>query len=328
MFGSQSVRGITGIAGMTLALVASVSGCASTQPSNSDLALNVVATTTQVGDFTHQVGGETIELTTLLSPGASAHAFEPTQADMVSLAEADVLVINGLNLEPFVDDVVATSGFAGTIIDASTGLHVEESGSSVEDEHDHGGTNPHIWTSPVMAAEMVNTIAAGMSDVAPEYRETFSQNAEAYVVKLTALDAWVAENFAAVPENERLFVSGHNSLEYFLDEYGITFVGSILPSFEDNAEPSVAQVNQLIDHINRLGVKAIFVESSMNPKTAARIAEQTGAVLIDHDVIYADSLGAAGSGAETYIAATIANTRTILEAWGYTPTPLPSELRS
>ena len=121
---------------------------------------------------------------------------------------------------------------------------------------------------------------------------------------------------------------GHNSLEYYLDHYGIQFVGSILPSFEDNAEPSVAEITALIDTINTLGVKAIFVESSMSPKTAERIAQQTGAVLIEHDVLYADSLGATGSNAETYIDATIHNTRTIVTAWGYQPLPLPQELES
>lgn len=324
-------------AGVAAFGIAGVTGC-STQPSpQDDGVLNVVATTTQVGDFTREVGGEGIHLTTLLSPGASAHAFEPTQADMVALARADVLVINGLGLETFVDEAVATSGFSGVIVDASEGMHLEEhanesdtadAGDASDLDHEHGGANPHIWTSPAMAAEMVDSIATGLSTAAPEQRETFAQNAAIYDTKLEGLDSWISENIAQVPQNERLFVSGHNSLEYYLDHYGIQFVGSILPSFEDNAEPSVAEITALIDTINTLGVKAIFVESSMSPKTAERIAQQTGAVLIEHDVLYADSLGATGSNAETYIDATIHNTRTIVTAWGYQPLPLPQELES
>lgn len=327
-------------AGVAIVAMTTIGGCSALPIPKDDGLLNVVATTTQVGDFAREVGGTSIHLTTLLSPGASAHAFEPTQADMVALAQADVLVINGLGLESFVDDAVATSGFAGTIVDASAGMQLDaEAGSSAstesanadhehESEHEHGGVNPHIWTSPLMAAEMVDTIAAGLGQADPAQKATFSKNAEAYDSKLALVDAWIAENIAQVPQSERLFVSGHNSLAYYLDEYGIQFVGSLLPSFEDNAEPSVAEITTLIDTINALGVKAIFIESSMNPKTAERIAAQTGAALIDHDVLYADSLGAAGSGAETYIAATIHNTKTIVTAWGYQPLPLPHELES
>lgn len=327
-------------ASTTIVAMTALAGCSALPDPNDNGLLNVVATTTQVGDFAREVGGERIHLTTLLSPGASAHAFEPTQADMVALAQADVLVINGLNLESFVDDAVATSGFTGTIVDASVGLHLDtDSAGSAETaatdaDHDHehegehGSVNPHIWTSPMMAAEMVDTIAAGLSKAAPQQKADFTRNAAAYDAKLALLDSWIAQNIAQVPKSERLFVSGHNSLAYYLDQYGIQFVGSLLPSFEDNAEPSVGEITKLIDTINTLGVKAIFVESSMNPKIAERIAEQTDAVLIEHDVLYADSLGAADSGAETYLAATIHNTKTIVTAWGYQPLPLPNELES
>jgi ABC-type Zn uptake system ZnuABC Zn-binding protein ZnuA len=329
-------------ASSTIVAMTTLAGCSALPDSNDNGLLNVVATTTQVGDFAREVGGERIHLTTLLSPGASAHAFEPTQADMVALAQADVLVINGLYLESFVDDAVATSGFTGSIVDASVGLHLDtdSAGSAAtaatdadhehegEHEGEHGSVNPHIWTSPMMAAEMVDTIAAGLSQAAPQQKTAFAKNAATYDAKLALLDSWIAQNIAQVPESERLFVSGHNSLAYYLDQYGIQFVGSLLPSFEDNAEPSVGEITKLIDAINTLGVKAIFVESSMNPKIAERIAEQTDAVLIEHDVLYADSLGAAGSGAETYLAATIHNTKTIVTAWGYPPLPLPNDLES
>ena len=320
-------RALAAVAVVVAIGAATLTGC--TTPRSSSTELAVVASTTQVGDFVREIGGDEIALTTLLNPGASAHAFEPTQADMIALADADLFVINGLDLEPFVDEAIATSGFQGTVIDASSGIHLDEHAQPEEgtDGHDHAGANPHIWTSPILASEMVGTIAAGMEQASPEQAETFAANAEAYQAQLAVLDVWIAENMARVPEAERVFVSGHNSLEYFLDEYGIRFVGSILPSFEDNAEPSVAQIEQLIQDIRDSGVKAIFVESSMNPKIAQQIADESGATLLSHDVIYADSLGGPGSGAETYIAATVHNTQVILEAWGYTPTPVPAELK-
>lgn len=311
-----------------------VTGCGTASHDAAHSELKVVATTTQVGDLTQVVGGDDIHLTTLLSPGASAHAFEPTQADMIALADADVLVINGAGLETFVDTATETSGFSGTIVDASSGLeldveeHDAEHEGETEAEHDeHEGANPHVWTDPRMAAQMTQTIATGLAKVQPSLADTFETNAEAYEHKLMLLDGWIAENMAQIPEDQRLFVSGHDSLHYYLDAYDIQFVGSILPSFEDNAEPSLTQINELITEINALGVKAIFVESSINPKTAALIAKETGATLVDKNVLYVDSLGAAGSGAETYIAATVHNTRVILEAWGVTPTELPAELQ-
>lgn len=320
----MNIRSITQAAAVVATAALLLSGCASAPSSNSD-GLRVVATTTQVGDFTHEVGRSGIQLTTLLSPGASAHAFEPTQANMIALADADVLVINGLDLEPFIEDAIATSGFQGALVDASSGIQLDADHEE-GDTHDHGSVNPHIWTSPVLASEMVANISAGLSEADPARAKAYAGNAGEYQAKLAVLDKWISANMAQVPVAERVFVSGHDSLAYYLDEYDIEFVGSILPSFEDNAEPSVAQIDELIQAIRASSVKAIFVESSMNPKIAERIATESGAKLINHDVIYADSLGAPGSGAETYIDATVHNTRVILEAWGYTPTPLPTEL--
>ena len=355
------IRKRTRVAASLLAISSvALTSCAAADTPEGTGALQVVATTTQVADFVREVGGDQIELTTLLSPGASAHAFEPTPADMAKLSTADVLVINGLGLETFVDNAIDTSGFAGVIVDASTGIIWEESAESTpedhaaeaeaeaeaeadahaedadshahdehaHDEHAHGGENPHIWTSPVMAAQMVAAISEGLIAAKPDSAAAFEANATAYDERLLVLDEWVAENFAQVPESERLFVSGHNSLDYYLQRYGIEFIGSILPSFEDNAEPSVAEIDALVTAIRDSGAQAIFVESTLSPKIADRIAQDSGATLVSESVIYADSLGAAGTDADSYIAATIHNTRTILEAWGYTPLPVPSILET
>ena len=356
------IRKRTRVAASLLAISSvALTSCAAADTPEGTGALQVVATTTQVADFVREVGGDQIELTTLLSPGASAHAFEPTPADMANLSTADVLVINGLGLETFVENAIDTSGFSGVIVDASTGIIWEESAESTPedhaadaeahaaeveadahaegadshprdehapDEHAHDGENPHIWTSPVMAAQMVAAISTGLIAAEPESAATFEANATAYEERLLVLDEWIAENFAQVPESERLFVSGHNSLDYFLQRYGIEFIGSILPSFEDNAEPSVAEIDALVSAIRDSGAQAIFVESSLSPKIAERIAQDSGATLVSESVIYADSLGASGTDADTYVSATIHNTRTILEAWGYTPLPVPSILET
>lgn len=212
-----------------------------------------------------------------------------------------------------------------------------ESGHAEEGhaDHDHGDVNPHIWTSPRNASGMVREIATGLGDADPAHADDYAARAEAYFQQLGELDTWITAQFERVPAADRVLVSGHDSLRYYLHDYGIAFAGSILPSFEDNAEPSAADIDALVASIKEHGVKAVFVESSMSPKLAQAIASEAGVEVVDAESLYADSLGAPGEGAEggsapgtdTYIGATVHNTRVILEAWGVTPDPLPASLQ-
>lgn len=302
-------------------------------------AVRVVTTTTQLTDFAAEIGGSDIELQGLLRPGSSAHHFDPTPADLLALGQADVLVVNGVELESFIDSAIEASGFDGEIITASDGVDLEELGHGEEsshdghdheeqghDGHDHGPVNPHIWTSPSQARGMAAEVASGLEKADPAHAEDFKRRAADYDARLAALDAWLATQFERVPEAQRVLVTGHDSLSYFLADYDIAFAGAILPSFEDNAEPSASEIDALINRIKEAGVTAIFVESSMSPKLARTIARESGAQVIDAESLFADALGGPGSGAETYIDATAHNARVILEAWGFDPDPLPQEI--
>ncbi|WP_449276829.1 metal ABC transporter substrate-binding protein [Leucobacter sp. GX24907] len=368
---SRSLTGLALAAGAALAL----SSCAGTGgDSGSDGTLKVVATTTQLNDFAGQVGGDDIELTGLLPAGGSAHHFDPSPADLLALGEADVLIVNGVGLETFVDSAVESSGFDGEIIDASEGIDLEEAEEITseaeagepddhaehdhdhaddehahdehehehaddhdhadadhaeehdEHDHDHGPVNPHIWTAPRLAEGMVTEIAAGLSAADESNAAEFERRTDEYIAQLDELDSWISAQYEAVPAEERVLVSGHDSLRYYLHDYGIEFAGSILPSFEDNAEPSAAEIDELVAAIKDRGVKAVFVESSMNPKQAETIATQAGVEVVDAETLYADSLGAEDSDGADYIGATIHNTRLILEAWGHTPDDVPADL--
>ncbi|UOR01409.1 metal ABC transporter substrate-binding protein [Leucobacter allii] len=326
--------------------------------------LKVVATTTQLTDFARELGGDDIALTGLLQAGASAHHFDPSPADLLALGEADVLIVNGAGLETFVDDAVESSGFDGEIITAADGIDLDaaravtaEGGGAADEhedhdhaehddhdaeaeaedahddhdhaehDHDHGDLNPHIWTSPANAEGMVAEIADGLAAADPAHADAYAERAEAYTARLAELDDWVAAQFDRVPAAERVLVSGHDSLRYYLHDYGIAFAGSILPSFEDNAEPSAADIDALVAEIEAQGVRAIFVESSMSPKLAQTIAEEAGVEVVDAETLYADSLGAADSDGATYLDATVHNTRVILEAWGAQADPVPDSLQ-
>ncbi|MET0976080.1 MAG: metal ABC transporter substrate-binding protein [Leifsonia sp.] len=302
--------------------------------------LRVVATTTQVADFTREVAGESATVTGLIQPNQSAHSFDPSAADLLALSKADVLVKNGAGLEGWLDDAIDASGFHGTVIDASTGIELDEADEEPEadaghdadsteatHDHDHESGNPHIWTDPENAARMVETISVGLITSYPAEAKSFRANADAYTQKLDDLDAWSRQNIDTVPQAERLFVSNHDAFSYLVDAYGIDYVGSVIPSFDDNAEPSAAEMDALVADIIATGTRAVFSEASLSPKTAATIAKEAGVTVYSgDDALYGDSLGPAGSDGETYISAQLHNVRLLLESWGVVPSPLPASL--
>jgi ABC-type Zn uptake system ZnuABC Zn-binding protein ZnuA len=284
--------------------------------------LKVVTTTTQVADFTRNVVGDAagVSVTQLIRPNQSAHSYDPSVADLTALGAADVLVINGVGLEGWLDDAISASGFDGVTITAATGIDVlggtEKSG------------NPHIWTDVSNAETMVRTIADGLSAASVGKAADFAANAAVYTGRLAELDAWIRTNIDAVPAAQRLLVSNHDAFGYFTAAYGITYVGSIIPSFDDNAEPSAAAIDKLVAAIRATGVKAVFSEASISPKAADTIAREAGVrVYSGADALYSDSLGARGSDGATYIGAQVHNVSLILESWGATPTPVPADLR-
>jgi len=331
----------------TAALV--LAGCSTTATNastGSDGDLKVVATTTQIADLTRNIVGDTdgVTITQLIQPNQSAHSYDPSVADLTALGEADVLVINGVGLEEWLDDAIEASGFDGVTIDSDEGItildgeaghedeaaHADEAteGEATEEEHDHEGGNPHIWTDVTNAEAMVATIADGLAGASAAHAADFEANEAAYADRLAELNGWIHENVDAVPDAERLLVSNHDAFGYFTAAYGITYVGSVIPSFDDNAEPSAAEIDALVAAVKATGVKAVFSEASINPKAADTIAAEAGvAVYSGDDALYGDSLGPADSDGATYIASQLHNVRLILESWGVTPSAVPADLQ-
>ncbi|TFC92732.1 zinc ABC transporter substrate-binding protein [Cryobacterium sinapicolor] len=335
----------------TLAAVAALTlvGCAPTGGSAAESAagdLRVVATTTQVADLTRSVVGDAagVSVTQLIQPNQSAHSYDPSVADLTALGQADVLVINGVGLEEWLDAAINASGFDGVTIDSDEGIeiqdiaagaepaddeaHADEGGATDDAEHSHEGGNPHIWTDVANAETMVGTIAAGLSGAQPDLAGDFEANATTYTGRLAELDEWIRTNIDAVPVEQRLLVSNHDAFGYFTEAYGITYVGSIIPSFDDNAEPSAAAIDELVAAITATGVKAVFSEASISPKAADTIASEAGVTVYSgEDALYSDSLGATGSDGASYIGSQLHNVGLILESWGAEPTAVPADLR-
>ena len=306
-----------------------VAGCSTSAAPSTDEGIRVVATTTQLADFTSAVVGDDGFVSGLVLPNASAHQFDPSARNLLDIGEADALVVNGVGLEPWLQDLTDAGAFSGDLIVATEGIVLRDGHDDHAEETEGHAEDPHVWTSPRNAAVMVNNIVRGLSAARPDLADNFYQNAVEYLEKLTLLDTWATEAFASVAPEKRLLITNHDALGYFVDAYGITFVGSIMPSLDDNSEPSALEIDALIERIRQEGAIAVFSESTLSDKLAATIASEAGvAVYSGDDALYADSLGAPGTAGATYLGATIHNVTVLVTAWGGTVPPLPDGLTS
>lgn len=278
--------------------------------------LRVVATTNIVADIVLQVGGEEIELTSLLPIGSDPHTYVATPQDVAAVAEAHVVFANGAGLEKgFLDELVKNAGGNAPVVYLSYGVelrHLEEEQVDTHQlEEEHKGVDPHTWTTPANAIVFARNIEEALSALDPAGAETYKANAASYEAQLGELDAWVKEQVETIPEENRKLVTDHAAFGYYADRYGLEQIGAVIPGFSTAAEPSAKELAALEDAIREYGVKAIFVGTSVNPSLSQRVAEDTGVKLV---TLYTGSLGPEGSGVETYIDYIRYNTTAIVEA--------------
>jgi ABC-type Zn uptake system ZnuABC Zn-binding protein ZnuA len=264
--------------------------------------LRVVATTTQVADLAANVGGDRVQVTSLLKPGIDPHDYEPSPADIDAIAHADLVLENGVGLEAWLGDTIDSSGFDGPVVDTSQGVRLRMVG---------GAADPHIWQDPRNAERMAATIERGLAAADPSAATTFKANLAAYTGQLQALDAEVQRQVDSLAN--RKVVTNHDAFGYYLDRYGLQLVGSVIPSFDSSAELSGRDIRDLVARIRATGVKAIFSETSLPPRAAETIGREAGVkVVTGEDALYGDSLGPPGSDGDTYLRMIRHNTRTIV----------------
>ena len=291
------------LATVGLLATACSSSSASSTSSASSGALLVVATTTQLADFARQVGGSRIDVVSLLKPNVDAHEYEPSPADVQRIGKAALVIRNGLGLDSWVDKAVQASGTKAVRTDASTGVPTRT---------ERGEPDPHIWMDPRNARIMVTDIAAALASVDQQGRATYEANRDAYLAQLDVLDAEIGAQLA--PLTNRKVVTNHDAFGYFLAHYGLEYVGSVIPSFDTQAELSASELKDLVDRIRATGVTVIFTETSLPPKTARTIAAEAGVKVVQGaDALYGDSLGLPGSGADTYLGMMRKNATTFAE---------------
>ncbi|MGN6215927.1 MAG: metal ABC transporter solute-binding protein, Zn/Mn family [Solirubrobacterales bacterium] len=265
--------------------------------------LDVVATTTQIGDFVREVGGEAVEVDQILQPNTDPHEYEPRPSDVEGAAAAKLVFANGDDLDSWVNQIVSDSGSDAEVIDLGAKVPVRLPGESSGAEASK--YDPHWWHDPRNAEAAVREIERALVAADPPHKGVFEHNARAYLAELRALDRGIARCIDSVPASQRKLVTDHDAFGYFADRYGIEVVGAVIPSQTTQAQASAKDLSELARTIEAEHVKAVFPESSLSAKVADAIASQTGASA-DY-TLYGDTLGPEGSGAETYVGMEEAN---------------------
>jgi ABC-type Zn uptake system ZnuABC Zn-binding protein ZnuA len=273
--------------------------------------LRAVATTTIVGDVVRQVGGDRVEVSTLLPPGADPHSYQARPDDLRKLDGAQIVFVNGLHLEeamqPTLDSVrgtvpvvavnagVPTIEFGGHEDEHET-AGVQEGGAP--DEHDHGGADPHTWMDVGNVVRWVDAIATALGELDPAGTTTYEQNATAYKQELTALDDEIRAALAGIPPERRKLVTDHDNLSYLARAYGLEVIGAVIPAISTMAAASAQERAALQRQIQEQDVPAILVDATVNADVALQLAADTGVPVV---TVYTGSLSATDGPAPTYV---------------------------
>ncbi len=251
--------------------------------------LNVVASFSIPGDFVRNVGGDRVEVTTLVGPNADVHVYTPAPVDAKTIADAKLVVVNGLGLEGWLPRLVQSAGGKAAIIVASNGITPLKLGSQAD---------PHAWQSVANAKIYVANIRDALAAADPADAAVFRANAEHYLAELDALDAEVRAAVAKIPPERRKVISTHNAFGYFAQAYGIAFIAPVGVSTE--TEPSARDIAQIIGQIKQAKIPAVFLENMSDDRLIGRIAAESGATV--GGTLFSDALTGEKGDAPTYIA--------------------------
>ncbi|MBM4430237.1 MAG: zinc ABC transporter substrate-binding protein [Chloroflexi bacterium] len=263
--------------------------------------LRAVATTSIVADVVRSIGGDDIELVSLIPLGADPHSFVATPQNLAALMDAHVVFVNGLGLEASLQPVLADAIRQGKVVPVSFGIELlepEEAGGEDTEDHLHNDFDPHTWMDPTNVATWVLNIERALIAADPAHGPLYRARAEEYTQALFALDEWIQHEVQGVSPANRKLVTDHTVFTYFAQRYGFEQVGAVLPGYSTVAQPSAQELARLESAILANDVKAIFVGRTVNPALARQVAEDTGRQLV---FLYTGSLSEAGGPADTYL---------------------------
>jgi zinc/manganese transport system substrate-binding protein len=274
--------------------------------------LKVVATFSILGDFTRNVGGDRVEVTTLVGPNGDVHAYLPTTADAEAIRSAGLVIVDGLGLEGWLPRLVKSSGSNATTVVATHGIVPRKvaAGEILSRDHSAGSVDPHAWQSVANAEIYVANIRDAMVGADPANAATYRVSSWAYLARLEPLDHNVREVLASIPVQQRKLISTHDAFGYFAAAYGITFVAPQGVSTE--TEPSARDIATITTQIKKQTIPAVFLENATDPRLMRQIALETGAAV--GGTLYSDSLTNENGEAASYIEMVRHNIRTIASA--------------
>ena len=290
---------------------------------SADVTTKVVASFSILGDMVKELGGDRVDVTTLVGPDGDGHVYQPTPADARSVAETQLLVVNGLGFEGWMDRLTEAAGYKGPVVAATTGIEplqivddAEENGQKTSDgaraDQGPGRIDPHAWQSLANARIYVQNIADGLVTVDPAGAELYRNNAARFLEEIDALEAQIREAFASLPAERRKVVTSHDAFGYFSSAYGIEFHAPVGVNTE--AEASAGDVANLIRQIEKEQITAVFVENISDRRLLEQIVRETGAHI--GGTLYSDALSTADGPAGTYLDMMRHNAETLAAALG------------
>jgi zinc/manganese transport system substrate-binding protein len=254
--------------------------------------LKAIASFSILADLVKQVGGDHVDVTALVGPDGDAHVFQPSPLDVKAVADANIVVINGLGLEGWMARLVQSSGTKAPVIVASKGVR------PLPGEGDEKGkADPHAWQSIANAKIYTANIRDGLISADPADKAAFEESANAYLAKLDELEGEVKAAVASIPQKNRKIITTHDAFGYFGRAYGLSFIAPQGVSTE--TEPSAKDVANIIRQVKAQHVPAVFLENISDDRLMQQIARETGAKI--GDKLYSDALSKPGQGADTYI---------------------------
>jgi len=284
----NSSRSVTAYIALTVSGTVLLTACqgsaSSLDGSGSADRIRVVTTTTVFADMIRNVGGDLVDVTSLVPKNGDVHTFEPKPADVRSVAQAKLLVMNGLGLDDWLAKTISNASSSGRPL---VKLAVNLPGVTLLSGEGPGTQNPHLFMDPKYVELYVDRIADALKQVAPAQASRIDAQAAAYKSRLAALDTWVRDQIATIPPQDRKLVTFHDAFPYYAREYGITIVGVAVNA--PGQDPSAGYTASLIDAIRKAGVKAIFSESQFPAKLVDQLAAETGTKVIAN--LYDDALG-------------------------------------
>jgi zinc/manganese transport system substrate-binding protein len=264
-------------------------------PSFAQEKLKVVATFSIISDFVKNVGGDRVDVLSLVGPNGDAHVYQPTPGDAKTLAAAKVVVVNGLGFEGWINRLVKASATKAAVVTATKGVKPRKT----EDDHGHGhgDADPHAWQSVANAKIYVANIRDGLAAADPAGKGTYEANATAYLARLDALDAEVKAEIAKIPVDRRKIITTHDAFGYFAGAYGVSFIAPQGVSTE--SEVSARGVAKIITQIRKQKIPAVFLENVTDQRLLERIAQEGGARI--GGTLYSDALTDEKGSAPTYL---------------------------